>query len=273
MITTHQFDLFFSENEKSFVITKAKVGSRFITEMYHPNTQVIPLDINLEFTHANVDKPSKDMFYRFNDKENNNKMIFLIYRNPLKRFISGTVEDLLVSIGTNNFNEKFFLKNYVTKHNIDPYKLYQDLDKNQENRNFLLEDYYVDFLTNLIEDWFYWQISTSPITSHHSSPYLAIYDTILKSPNINSNNIRLVNIDDKDISLQNVLTPYLESGFDIDKNDVVRLRQSNKNFYDFIKSMLNENKFFNDLSQNVCEIDNYFYNEFEKSNLNIKNEI
>lgn len=270
MITTHQFDLFFSENETSFVITKAKVGSRFITELYHPNTHVIPLDNNLKFTHSNLEKSVKDLFYRFNDIQST-KDIFLIYRNPIKRFISGTIEDLLVSIGNDNYNEKYFLLNYLNKYNIDPYKLYSDLTENLESREFLLQEYYIEFLRNILEDWFYWQIKTSPITSHHTSPYLAIYDTILKSPNINNNNIKLVNLDDKDNSLLDILSPTFKHQIQLSSDERVRLRQSNKNFYTFVKSMIDNNKFFNDLMTNVCEMDMYFYNEFEASELNIKN--
>lgn len=270
MIETHQFDLFFSENESSFVITKAKVASRFITEMYHPNTKVIPLNIGFQITDT-TSKDVLDMFYRFNNASN--KDIFLIYRTPLKRFISGTVEDLLVSIEHNNYNEKFFLKYYLNKHNLNTYKFYNDLETNKESRTFLLEDYYIEFLTNIIEDWFYWQIVIPPINSHHTSPYLAIYDTILKSSNINNNNVKLVNIDDNTINLKDILSPTFNHKIEISSDETLRLTQSNKNFHNFIKSIIDSNTFFNEFVTRVCQIDNDFYNEFEKSNNNIKNEI
>ena len=269
MITTHQFDLLIGENDSSFVITKAKVASRFVEELYHPNRFTIPIDIDLNFNSNDIPKDAKDMFYRLMDKENNNKKIYILYRNPKNRFISGTIEDLVNSIADTNYSEKFFLRRYLRQHHIEPYELYKRLEENVHNRNFLLEDKFKFFLTDLLSDWFFWQISTTPVTSHHTSPYLAIYDKILKSPNINSSNVMFINIDDKENDLGNILGG--ENIEDRKGAEEVRKLQSNKTFYEFLNLMIEKNQFFEDLMMNVIGMDLYFYNEFENSENNIKN--
>lgn len=270
MITTTQFDLLIAENEDSFVITKAKVASRFIEELYYPNRFTIPFDINLSFNSNELSKEAKDIFYRLMDIENNNKKIYILYRNPRNRFISGTIEDLVNSIADTNFNEKFFLRRYLRQHQIEPYELYKRLAENVHNRNFLLEDKFKFFLTDLLSDWFFWQISTTPVTSHHASPYLAIYDKLLKSPNINTSNIILINIDDKENDLGKIITG---ENTEIRKDaETVRKLQSNISFYEFVNSMINKNQFFEDLMMNVIGMDLYFYEEFENSQFNIKNQ-
>jgi len=269
MITTHQFDLLIGENENSIVITKAKVASRFIEETFYPNTYKVALDIDLNFTAGDISKEAKDAYYRLMDLENNKKTIYMLYRNPKNRFISGTIEDLVNSIADTNFSEKFFLRRYLRQHQIEPYDLYKKLESSIHNRNFLLEDKFKFFLTDLLSDWFFWQISTTPVTSHHSSPYLAIYDKILKSPNINPSNVIFVNIDDAENDLGNILL-----GNDIEERkdaEAVRKLQSNKSFFDFVNMMLEKNHFFKDLMMNVIGIDLYFYNEYENSQFNVKN--
>lgn len=275
MITTHQYDLFVAEGDDCFVITKAKVGSRFIEELFSHNCYIIPVDINLEFTTPeSISKEAKDMFYRLNDKENNNKKIFILYRNPLNRFISGTVEDLINNISTVNYNEKFYLRKYCKQHNIEAYELFKELEKDEYDKSFLLEDKYKLLLSDLLSDFFHWQIQTTPVTSHHTSPYMAIYDVILKNENFNNENISLINLDDKENNLEEILSDYskLET-HDKEAASTYRKKISNKTFYPFVQAMLEKNQFFSNLQEQVTSIDDYFYQEFENSINNIKNEI
>jgi hypothetical protein len=272
MMTVSQYDLFIAEGRDCFVITKAKVGSRYISEIFPNNCHVIPLDINLEFNDTNLPKEKKDIFYRLCDLENNKKKIFILYRNPINRFISGTIEDLIINVAPSNYNEKFYLKKYLKEHSIDVYEFYENLNKDEYDNSFLLNEKYKPFLLDILSDFFFWQISTSPIISHHSSPYMNIYDVLFKSPNINSENIILINIDDKENKLEEIFSKYTS----IDKTlqeDASKYRKliSNKKFYPLLREMLDNNIFFNQLAENVCGLDIYFYNEFEHSKNNIKN--
>jgi hypothetical protein len=272
MITTTQFDMFIAENEKSFVITKAKVASRYLQEIYQPDVYNVPLNINFEFSDINsLSDNQKNIFYRLSDIKQNKKDILLLYRNPIKRYISGTIEDLFVSIGTTNFNEKYFLRRYLNSSNIEPYFFFKQLEENIENKNFLLEDSYNTFLTSLLEDWFVWQNSTSAIISHHSSPYLAIYDSMLNHPNIDRNKIKFINIDDPENNLTRIFQNYSKDVSDVIPENTNNLRQSNKSFFTFVKKYIEDNIAFSQLMNDVCQMDLYFYQKFESLPNNIKN--
>jgi hypothetical protein len=269
-----QHNLFLSENDKSFVITKPKIASRFIQEVYFPNNHEINLSTKLEIdSHegSGITKEAIDCYNRLFDKKTNTKDIFLIYRNPLTRYISGIIEDILVSIGTSNYNEKFYLRYYLKKNNIEPYALFEKLKSNQYQRDFLLDIEFVNFLNDILSDFFFWQVQTTPINSHHASPYMIIYDKILKSENIDNNKIHLINIDNPTNKLSEILLPYVNDSLKLETATTQGKSQSHRQFHEHIKDVIQTNDFFRDLVDSICDLDFYFYDEFEASSLNVLN--
>lgn len=264
--------IFLAENEKSFVITKPKVASRFVQSLYQGSTHEIRIENTLEISpYFEVTNEASKSYNRLLDVKTNNKEIFLIYRNPLKRYISGVIEDILVSIGQENFNERFFLRSYLSKNNIEPYYLFEQLKENESNRNFLLNEEFKSFLDDVLNDFFYWQVQTTPIFSHHSSPYMVIYDKILKSQKIDNRKVHLINLDNEKNNLSEILKPFVSDATHIETSEQISSKQSHKVFYSYVNNMIENNVFFKDLVDNVCSLDFYFYDEFEKSPLNVLN--
>lgn len=270
LVETHNF--FLSENDKSFVITKPKVASRFIQEIYHPNTYEICINNSLQIINGgSVSTAGIESYNNLFNKNTNIKDIFLIYRHPLKRYISGVVEDLINSMNHFNYNEQFYLRYYLKKYNIESYDLFENLKMNHYKRDFLLDVKYIEFINEILSDFFFWQVQTTPINSHHSSPYMVVYNKILKSENIDNRKIYLVNLDDTRNKLSEILLPYFDNSRKLEVATRTSSHQSNKNFYNLIYEIIQKNDFFKELVDSVCDLDFYFYDEFEKSSLNILN--
>jgi len=280
MVIQNSYDIFISENEKSFVITKAKVASRQIQELYDPNN--FSLNVNSKFLFEDIGMApddniiddideSKKLYKRLTDIKSNKKDVLILYRDPFKRYISGVVEDIIVNIDSNNFNERFYLRKYINKYNIDPYSLFKEFDSNSHNRDFLLSDDYIGFTTDLLNDYFFWQISTTPVNSHHSSPYLVVLNSIMSSNLIDNNKIKLINIDDDRVDLYEILKNYGVDKYKIQGSAPNRKNQSNKTFFKHISELIHSNKFFIDLVDGIIGIDYYFYEQFETSKFNVLN--
>lgn len=266
--------LFIGENEKSFIITKPKIASRFIQGVYTPTIYDVVLDSSdLSLLHADSHvEGATEMLSRLFNRKTNTKDIFIIYRHPLTRYISGLVEDVFVSIGTNNFSGQYHLRPYLKKNNIDPYVFYNKLKVNDYNRDFLLEPEFIGLLNDVLDDFFYWQVQTIPTrNSHHSSPYMSIYDRIIKSDNIDERKIHLVNIDNHRNDLTKILEPYSDDILKVSESIGQVASQSHKKFKSHIATIIESNIFFKELVNDICGLDFYFYDEFEKSPLNILN--
>lgn len=290
-------DLKIYSSDKLIVFSKPKVGTRFLMQLFYGKNPKIPeqpfkINYNLELkssdsTIGHESAKFKPMDYSdVFDIKKNKKNIVLIYRNPYKRLLTGLVQSIIYDGMMNHMNKMLPLMfDNPLKFNTPIDKLFQYTsnslfkENTWSNINSLMDDDLlktvnkdIDLLTSEILHRMITYISFVGIPNDvHLENYLSIYNSILSSNRVDNSKITLINIDDKLNNLGDLLTSY---DYDLSPN----LEYATKNVSSnkkVVELLLNhpssQYDFFNMQVEKHIEIDNYFYNLFEKSNLNILN--
>jgi hypothetical protein len=261
-----QHSIFFIFKNESFsVITKPKVASRTMTELFRSNyNPYIYLDESgTSYMYENLIE--HNMYNEFINNSTNNKL-HILYRNPQKRYYSGIIEDLIRVIDSNTIKNMYYLNSLFKKHFINPFKFEEDIKSN--NYNFLLSnEQYVNFVKDLITEWIEWQLSYKPIISDHTEPYI---DILYNLSNRNVNESVLVNIDNTLNSLENIFLKNLNSEISENLNNH-QIHTSHINFYKLVDDVFNKKEEYLHFKEGVLRSDNMYYNIFEASEKNILN--
>jgi hypothetical protein len=251
--------LLLATNDTSFVLTKSKVASRLIRSSYETHMEIlVSSEFNQNYLANNSD------FNELININSNQKNIILLYRNPYTRYISGIIQDVILTIPI-DFNKKTTLYPYFKKYNINT----SDLDIKQKSlthqtfSSFLTNENYKNLFKNLIYDYFMWQIENNqPINTVHTEPYLYIYNNIIQSEKINLNKSCFVNIDNKLNNLDKIILTYNKK---IEKKDTL----SNTLFFELVESVINSNKIIKKFISDINKIEFDAYSNIENSKFNI----
>lgn len=298
--TNTQFKIFTSE--KVIVFSKQKVATRYLyNRFYYTPIGIGDKDESQSFTITddlsliNGDDlivgygDTKIMYSEIFDIHTNKKDIILIYRNPLDRFVTGVLQYTLKSLNTKNFSIAFDTEPvYKTKFDI-LFKLSQEyLFGNVSgfvNEHKLVKE---KMSPELFDIAMKEVVSFSELIIHrictflkyvtipedsHTENYLWCYNSIINDSRIDNNKLLLVNLTDSENSLSSILDSYLPN---YESHENFRgTREQTSNSSGQAKSMLldyiKKDKELYTKVKDYIKIDEYFYNLFEKSNLNILN--
>ena len=261
----HHSIFFIFKNDLFSVITKPKVASRTMVEIFNSiYNPYIYLDENANSNmYENLNEHTM-----YNELLNNptNDKLYILYRNPQKRYYSGIIEDLIRVIDSNTLENMYYLNSLFKKHFINPFKFEEDAKSN--NYNFLLSnEKYVNFVKDLITEWIEWQLLYKPIISDHTEPYI---DILYNLANRNVNQSILVNIDDTLNSLENIFLKNLNSEIS-EKLNNHQIYTSHINFYNLVDDVFNKKEEYLRFKEDVLRKDTMYYKIFEASEKNILN--
>lgn len=263
-IEPKKIQLILATNEKSYVITKEKVASRFIESLYTDISSIlITSELDIEYLENNKN------FQNLIDAKNNKKDIIFLYRHPYNRFISGVIQNTVIELFTNIYR-KYMLIPYIKKYNIDINELISELSfSNDSSKMKQIEEMmniqkYKSFFTEIITDYILWSVYTQSNSNPHIDNYLISYDFFIKSNKIDTNKLCLINIDNTKNDLNKIFKNYTDSR----KHDGTF---SNKIYFNLVENIINKNNIIKNYINNLINIDLYFYNQMEKSKYNILN--
>lgn len=262
------------ETEKLVVLTKQKVASRFLES---GNWDRMHSGINLTWEGDIVDSNNNilnqyDVFL----KEKNNKNIILLYRNPYERFISGLIQTTILSYLDNpmviimlpdvvgeykQFENRINLLVFGCKCIINT----DEIPNDSEYDSNILYNESIKLLNILTTSVIKTIIEFNIPHEIHFDNYLMVYNSLINYK-FDSNKVTLVNIDDGRNELSNLLKNYIT----IDKHEP---RHSNNVLKEIFKQQILDNKIILERIKDYIRIDSYFYNQFEKSKLNILNKV
>ena len=256
---------FIFKNDSFCVITKPKVASRTMVEIFNSTyNPYIYLDESANSVmYENLNE--HNMYNEFISNSTNNKL-HILYRNPQKRYYSGIIEDLIRVIDNNTMKKMYHFNLLFKKYSINPFQFEEDIKSN--NYNFLLSNQqYINFVKDLITEWIEWQLLYKPITSHHTEPYMNI---LYNLSNKNINESIFVNIDDTLNSLENIFVKNLNNEISENLNNH-NMHTSHINFYKLVDDVFNKKEEYLHFKEGVLRSDNMYYNIFEASEQNILN--
>jgi hypothetical protein len=217
------------------------------------------------------------------------KDIFVFYREPNRRIISGAIQDFFGFFSNLNSREQFWFDLYLEKYSkfdysfikaifdseesLIPSDIIRKIDKHAEqldsNTN---KDYYqskiFDFVKPILEKYLVLQHRTYT----HSSPYLFIINEFLQI--FDKNKVKLINLDanrlngvDESLNLHDVLSPLYEfenSKFDVLQEKQEQLLQSNDRWIEVLTPIISLDTKF----ENIINSEMFYYGRLvrDKSN-------
>ena len=257
--------IFFIFKNNSFcVITKPKVASRTMSEIFHTSYNPY-IYLDKDATSDMYENLNEHIIY--NELLNNptNDIIHILYRNPQKRYYSGIIEDLIRVIDINTLQNMYYFNLLFRKYSIDPFKFAEDINSNY---NLLLSnEQYINFVKDLITEWIEWQLLYKPITSDHTEPYI---DILYNLSNRSVNQSIFVNTDNKLNSLESIFVKNLNNEISENLNQH-QMGISHNNFYKLVDDVFNKKEEYLKFKEDVLRKDTMYYKIFEASEKNILN--
>jgi hypothetical protein len=221
-------------SDKLDIISTPKMASRFLDEIFygrnhkltHSNFFKLKEDISIV---ADNNILSEELDYIFSNK--NKKDILIIYRNPVNKFVSGSLQDLDSVLSDTKDN--LFLIDYIIKN--EP-KFFPFLFLNNNTLKTKIEngddtdfnEYYMFFAKLFIE----FNIKNN-IETYHSQNYLHLIYTLINEKITNKSKIRLLDLDSSEST---TLSDFLLS-YEI-KEKIEATKYSKKSLSNFIKKQL-----------------------------------
>lgn len=254
---------FIFKNDSYNVITKPKVASRTMSEIFRNNYN----------PYIYLDKTANSNMYEnlyehtmYNELINStNNKLHILYRNPQKRYYSGIIEDLVRVIDINTIEKMYHFNLLFRKYSIDPFQFVKDI--NIDYNLLLSNELYVNFLKEIITEWIEWQLLYKPITSDHTEPYI---DILYNLSNKNVNESVLVNIDNVSNSLENIFVKNINETI----SENLKFHQKNTShieFHKLVDDVFNKKQEYLKFKEMVLKDDTMYYNIFEASEKNILN--
>lgn len=258
---------YFFKNQEVAIITKAKVASRFSGFLFSSYYDPYGDDHYLYLTKdGNCTNPIYSTAYsNYDDIIRNNIPVYFLYRNPIKRYYSGVMEDLFTTLNDNQLNFSFYLTPYIEKFKLNPFEILYNFSSN--NKEFLIENKkYILFFKSLIQNYIKWQTIFKPIVTEHTDPYLK---NTYELSNKLANPI-YVNIDDDKNNLPSIFFKYSTLSKSTDMN-ISKFSQSSKNFHKIIEETFNETDEYINIKDLFTKSELNIYDMLESHERNILN--
>ena len=248
-------------NDKLIVFSRPKIATRILDTYFNYNNC---FDVTFELSSAGIEitnvhhqnhqeglsnqTKAKDVLNNFL-KGKDKRDVFIFYRDPHKRFISGVYQEFLSSV-TNV--EHFY---FMTKNMKDRLEVFQLLNKVRE-ATFTFEKYEVSEklekqINELITDYVIFMVQNK-INLEHTNNHLQVYNLILTMCDVNESKIKIINSEITDI--EPLLKPYFidtkwKKGegppFNFKRNpkdnSIIRQQFSNENIKMMVSNVIRDN--------------------------------
>jgi hypothetical protein len=267
--------LFLYQKENIVTMTKEKVASRFLSEIYGVQDSG-KHHIFLDGKCNNYEDGNIEWYDTFNilvDNKLINNDVYLLYRNPIKRYYSGSVQHILSNYRYDTVFFRFELNKLFDKYQVNAYELLYFLNTSNF-ADLFANKRYVEYFKEVFRDYIEWQIKLKPIDDVHIEPYIHIINGL--STKLNHHNLFFVNIDDDRNDLELIYSKY-DTVFDnLNSTNklnfaIERLTTSNFRFYKIIDQVFNENEKYLEFRNNFLASENAAYKTLESHKRNILN--
>lgn len=213
-----------------YVITLPKIASSWLNDFLMNNSNLID-DSNYSLKYDSsilIDKISLDItedeqfssnFYNFNlfkddwynlfNKNGETKDYIFLIRNPIKKFISGIIQDILLDdIDTKSNTFLNYFVNYKNKDNLDKFLELDDKLRQTELHWWTVDDtYFEDFVVDVVNHWvevkvdnfFTNELKIIQFKSDHKISNIFLIHKLLFNSSINEEKIKILDIDEESI--------------------------------------------------------------------------
>ena len=194
-----KIELLAYRNDKVIVLTHNKVASRVCDALFPPKKYFITInpqdltDIASNPIESGKDTIVEDLKLILNGKSK--KELILLYRNPIDRWISGTLQEFYGQIDSKNLF--FWCKQF------DNPKVYEWFSTTNISRpgfesSQAVPPESIRVETKILVRDFFDHLKKYGHFTGHSSPFLHAYTILLAGSNVDSNKLKFLNIDDVD---------------------------------------------------------------------------
>lgn len=207
---------------KAMFLSTAKVGTRFLQKYLAPNASFFQVDNQLqlleeykeEFTDAE-NGIANDWDLVFSKKLK--KDIVICYRHPYNRLLTAVIQDVIGNIVNPFFNplleDIFYSKGYTQEQMIIYYNQMNQLVK-LEDGNINIDEIiknrpiFGEMLQYTIKLYMRYYLNNTTYNFYHNSIYLPFIVSLFLNPNVDTNKIKLINIDENKSTLHQTLKDY-----------------------------------------------------------------
>lgn len=213
-----------------YVITLPKIASSWLNDFLMNNSYLID-DSNYSLKYDSsilIDKISLDVeedeqfssnFYNFNlfkddwynlfNKNSKTKDYIFLIRNPIKKFISGIIQDVLLdNIDTKSTTFLNYFVNYKNKDNLTRFLELDDKLRQIELHWWTVDDtYFEDFVIDVVNHWvevkvdefFSNELQILQLKSDHKISNIFFIHKLLFNTSVNEEKIKILDIDEESI--------------------------------------------------------------------------
>lgn len=209
-------------SQKAMFLSTTKIGTRYLEKYLAPTVSFFEVDNQLKISIKEdevLTTGQKDIIDDWNliFSKKSKKDIIVCYRNPYNRLLSSVIQDVVVNIASPFFNpfleEVFFSKGYTQEQMRVFY--------NQLNQVVKLEDASIDIndiiknkpefgemIQYVIKLYLRYYLNNPTYNFHHNTIYLPFVVSLFLNGDVDTNKIKLINIDEKSEVLQQTLKDY-----------------------------------------------------------------
>ena len=246
---------------KCGIVTKEKVATRFVSKFIYDKPDYKSMfDNDLQLFHDNTFFTKNDDIKNLFDIKQNKKEVLVLYRNPVNRLITGIIQDHIISLAGDV--SQLYLLNDDSSYTND---FISDFSKALYTNTVDMK--YYDILLLIINKLIKY-IQYNGIThTVHTENYLPMMSDFVLN-NIDNVKIHFINIDNKNNKLIELLVYY--SG-KLATNYNTEGTTSSSFISNMFKNLIKNNEIINNMFKTYLSSELYYYNKFEKSELNVLN--
>jgi len=256
--------------KKLIIISRPKIASSFLDHVFFEfpeNRNVFSLthELTLKFDNSKTqDGVQFEIENIFNGKSK--KDILILYRSPLKKFLSGTIQDFDNGFLKLDKHHHFLIENFFKdypefkKFILLKYSIIEEFLKDVgSERNEEFEKYY----SKLLFEFASFIIENNIISGHNDNTNYLTY-SLINEKIIDKNKLYLLDIDSAE---KNTLMDFLKK-YEIQPKRK-EYRNSQKTGADLLHRMIRNNKHLNVLLHDNIKVETFFYNLLQSSKYNI----
>lgn len=263
----NNFNLFY--NDKVGVLSKAKIATRFLGTVLSDVETGLRLN-TFGKSHEDSEASALREWSNMIDEKANKRDILLLYRSPYQRFLSATVEDVI--LGLQHFTNAYDGHLYffpIEKHNIDIVQFISDLKNISDKRNkWEWKPNYRNCIADIVSSFIRYKMMINPFLSNHNELYTQTLYGIYSSFKDKSK-VSLFNIEDtSDGTLKERILPYVETDKKVqdDKTPEAQHKHqtSNNMFKDVVDRVIRDNSLYTNYIDNALKNEIFYFEELEE---------
>lgn len=311
---TEFLECFCYQTKQFYIITLPKIASSWVSDIFRTYPEILDVhlkeeiygsvvrfnQINLHITPSdevstyNFDTIHHDWYNLINGNSETSRNFLFLLRNPINKFISGTMQDVLYENKENpkidplNINSNEFLKyfvDYPNKNYLEKVKEYDKIFRTDSPHWWIIDGDYWNYqpLIDVIDYWIKQKLSkffslgfnVREYKSDHKLSNIYLYHKILFNSNIDRNKIKILDIEQENIydylinqyNLSEVIpdTSYREPRNDTGKVFKKLIIKNIKDYSDTIQIVLKEDIFmYIDIYKKIYNIDLTYQDVFKQ---------